>query len=222
MTDRIGTTDTPLPDQRAGVTVLLADLYGLVMAECPRLLDEDSGGNAKLAMTILDALEYRGLPVQGEPICWGLLIGDLIACNWPTRDAAERAVKSYDDCAVQPVAVPLFTHPAPSLPAGGEEKQGVMASREPSLSAGSALDGWQPISPAPTFQHVLAWFPEGEHVITLMGSKPTSFECVGYFAKTDPTHWMPLPAAPLSTDGKTGPGMTQNPSQSVRPETGER
>ena len=58
------------------------------------------------------------------------------------------------------------------------------------------VSNWQPIETAPKWEHVLLWFPEGREVIALMGSKPTSYECVGYMGNDEPTHWMPLPGRP--------------------------
>ena len=59
-----------------------------------------------------------------------------------------------------------------------------------------SLSGWQPIETAPKWEHVLLWFPKGEHVIALMGSTPDQWECIGYWAEDEPTHWMPLPEPP--------------------------
>jgi len=39
---------------------VLIELYALVQGECPRLLDEDSGGDAELQLKIEQALKERG------------------------------------------------------------------------------------------------------------------------------------------------------------------
>jgi hypothetical protein len=54
---------------------------------------------------------------------------------------------------------------------------------------------WQPIETAPNMEHVMLYFPKGEHVIALM-LKEGDFDTVGYVGDDKPTHWMPLPTAP--------------------------
>lgn len=53
---RIGQLET----ERERLREALAELYALVMGECPALLDEDSGGSAQLGMLISEALKENG------------------------------------------------------------------------------------------------------------------------------------------------------------------
>ena len=43
--------------ERDNLRKLLRELHAVVVGECPALLDEDRGGNAKLALGIEDALQ---------------------------------------------------------------------------------------------------------------------------------------------------------------------
>jgi len=64
---------------------------------------------------------------------------------------------------------------------------------------GLGMEGWgdwQPIETAPRMQHVMLWFPRGQHVLALIGSTPDHYECIGYMGNDEPTHWMPLPEPP--------------------------
>ena len=45
-----------LEASNARLSVLLMELYALVKGECPSLLNEDSGGNAKLSLEIVEAV----------------------------------------------------------------------------------------------------------------------------------------------------------------------
>ncbi len=58
------------------------------------------------------------------------------------------------------------------------------------------MNGWQPITTAPAWRHVLLWFPQGEHAIALIGATPSNYEVIGYFGNDEPTHWQPLPEPP--------------------------
>ena len=46
-----------LEAERDNLRKLLRELHAVVVGECPALLDEDRGGNAKLALGIEDALQ---------------------------------------------------------------------------------------------------------------------------------------------------------------------
>jgi hypothetical protein len=61
-------------------------------------------------------------------------------------------------------------------------------------------NGWMPIASAPQFKHVLLWFPNGEHVIALMGPNPSCWETVGYWGDDEATHWQPLPLPPEGSE----------------------
>lgn len=51
------------------VAVSLRELHAFVWGECPRLLDEDRGGDAELDIRVIEALEGfdRAQAKQGEP-----------------------------------------------------------------------------------------------------------------------------------------------------------
>lgn len=70
--------------------------------------------------------------------------------------------------------------------------------------------GWQPIATAPTNASVLVFIPDAEHygqgvyraILVDMGSGPrwmTTGYAIGRGCapEAQPTHWMPLPAAPV-------------------------
>ena len=52
-----GVNELALTAERDRLGVLLSELHAMVVGECNALLDEDRGGNSRLALAIEDALE---------------------------------------------------------------------------------------------------------------------------------------------------------------------
>ena len=65
--DEILSRHTPKPKDEGGLREALSELYALVKGECPSLLNEDSGGDARLDMQIQEALSrYRPAPSSAD------------------------------------------------------------------------------------------------------------------------------------------------------------